>query len=93
MSEEKRELPRESIGLRVRLGDGRVGVTRDISASGMFLEFEGPPPVSGTIMFEMEVPASRLKFVAQGWIVRIEQKEGRTGVAVKLIDPMLAPIG
>ncbi len=93
MFDEKRETPREAITLPIRLEDGRVGITRDIGPSGMFLEIDGPPPADGTIVFEMEVPETGLKFSAHGWIVRVEQHSGRTGLAVKLLDPQLHTIG
>jgi hypothetical protein len=93
MFDEKREAPREAITLPVRLDDGRVGITRDIGPTGMFLEIEGPPPADGTVVFEMEVPETGLKFSAHGWIVRVEQHSGRTGLAVQLVDPRLETIG
>lgn len=93
MFDEKRETPREALALPIRLEDGRVGMTRDIGPAGMFLEIEGPPPADGTIVFEMEVPETGLKFSAQGWIVRVERHASRTGLAVKLLDPRLEALG
>jgi hypothetical protein len=92
MTEDPRETLREPIALPVRLADGRIGVTRDISPGGLFLEFDGPAPWDGGIDFEMEVPEARMKFSAQGWIVRVECREGRTGVAVKLLNARIEPL-
>lgn len=92
MPDDTRATPREPIALPVKLADGRVGITRDISASGLYLEFEGHAPTGGGIEFEMQVPEARMTFRAHGWIVRVERHDGRTGLAVKLLDARLEPM-
>jgi hypothetical protein len=89
---EQRLEPRESLALPLKLGDGCSAVTRDISASGMYLEIDGLYPLRGMVIFEMHLSGARMKFTAEGEIVRIEHKGGSTGVAVRLRAPRLQPI-
>lgn len=89
---EQRVEPREPLSLPVKLGDGCSAVTRDISASGMFLEMAGLHNPTGLVVFEMHLADAKMKFTAQGEIVRVEHRDGNTGVAVKLHAPRLEPI-
>lgn len=89
---EQRIEPRETLALPLKLGDGSSAVTRDISASGMYLEISGVHPLQGLVVFEMHLADARMKFTAEGEIVRIEHHAGNTGVAVKLRTPRLEPI-
>jgi hypothetical protein len=89
MFEEHRAEPRESLALPLKLGDGCSAVTRDISASGMYLEIAGEHEMTGLVVFEMHLTHARMKFTAEGEIVRVEHKAGHTGIAVKLRTPRL----
>ncbi|HSV35896.1 MAG TPA: PilZ domain-containing protein [Ramlibacter sp.] len=86
---EQRTEPREKLALPLKLGDGCSAVTRDISASGMYLEISGELQLTGTVVFEMYLADAHMKFTAEGDIVRIEHRAGVTGVAVKLRTPRL----
>jgi hypothetical protein len=93
MFKEQRTEPRESLALPLKLGDGSAAVTRDISASGMYLEIDGKHQIEGAVIFEMHLAAARIKFTAEGEIVRLEHKhDGSTGVAVRLVSPKLEPL-
>jgi len=92
MFTENRIEPREPMALQLKLGDGSTGVTRDISPSGMFLEIRGDHDLSGTVFFEMDLAAARMKFTSEGRIVRIEHRDGLTGIAIRLISPHLEPL-
>jgi hypothetical protein len=89
---EQRAEPRESLALPLKLGDGATAVTRDISPSGMYLEIRGDHTMGGTVYFEMDLAEARMKFTAEGHIVRLEHREGLTGVAVRLVHPHLEPL-
>lgn len=89
---EQRVEPRESLALPLKLGDGCSAVTRDISASGMYLEISGAHPLNGLVVFEMHLADARMKLTAEGEIVRIEHRSGKTGVAVKLRAPRLESV-
>jgi hypothetical protein len=86
---EQRADPREPLALPLQLSGGQTAVTRDISASGMYLEVEGLHDIAGPVLFEMHVTDAGMKFTAEGRIVRVEHRHGRTGIALKLVTPRL----
>ena len=83
---EQRREPRESLALPLTLDDGSAAVTRDISPSGMYFEINNWHPMSGAVVFEMQLTERRLKFKAEGQIVRVEHVcfGGSAGPAVPL---------
>ena len=84
--------PRERLELPLRLRDGSCAVTRDISATGLFFEMEGLHLLGGLVDFELHLVEARVKFTSSGEIVRLEHKDGRTGVAVRLLAPRLEAV-
>lgn len=87
--EEQRLEPRERIALPLKLRDGTLAVMRDIGATGMFFEVEGEFLIEGLVDFEMHLTEAGLKFTSTGKIIRLEHSDGKTGVAVRLMDPRL----
>lgn len=83
---------RESLSLPMALPDGRMAVTRDISATGMYFVVPAGPPLGHWIMVEYERQAMRLKFVARGEVLRIEPGPYYTGIALRLHDARLVPL-
>jgi hypothetical protein len=92
MFRERRLEPREPVALPLKLGDGCSAMTRDISPSGMYLKILGHRLIDGVFYFEMNLAEAHMKFSAEGQIVRLERRDGYTGVAVKLISPRLEPL-
>lgn len=86
---EQRVEPREKLALAVQIGDNLRAVTRDISPSGMYLEVRGDHELGGTLLFEMHLDEAHMKFTSEGCIVRIEHRDGLTGMAVRLLSPRL----
>ncbi|MGW8461487.1 PilZ domain-containing protein [Pseudomonas sp. CLCA07] len=86
--------PREQVTLSLQLIGGGNGVTRDISASGLYFETDSEQQVGSLIDFEIELetPGGPMKFKAQGQIVRIEPQDGRIGAGVKLLASRLVPV-
>jgi hypothetical protein len=86
-AQEKRSRERVCTALPVRL-DTATGVTRDVSASGIFFETDSPDAVGGLISLTVELDTPRGKRVlrCQGDVVRIEPSNTRVGVAVKIIE-------
>ena len=86
--------PREQVTLSLQLIGGGNGVTRDISASGLYFETDSEQQVGSLIDFEIELdtPGGPMKFKARGQIVRIESLGGRAGVGVKLLVSRLVPV-
>jgi len=92
MFRERRLDPREQLALPLRLSDGCAAVTRDISPSGMYLQLRGRRLMGTTLFFEMHLADARMRFSAEGQIVRLEYRDDCTGVAVRLISPRLEPL-
>ena len=92
MFEERRQEPREPLALPVKLAGGAEAMTRDISPGGMYLEIRGDHDLGGVLFFEMHLDEARMKFTSEGRIVRLEHREGCTGIAVQLISPQLKPL-
>lgn len=64
------------------------GVTRDISASGMFLEMDTPYAVGSSIevALDLMMPWGKALFRCTGKVIRIERSKKRVGVAVQFTD-------
>jgi hypothetical protein len=77
----------------VRLGDSLTGVTRDVSASGIFFEADCHFAKGSSIRFaiDIEAPAGNIALNCQGEIVRVEERAGRVGVAVRILESVLEP--
>jgi hypothetical protein len=80
---------REPLELPLTLENGHAERTRDITASGLYLEVNGWHHMGGPIIFEMHLAHAGMKFTAEGEIVRVEHSIGKTGIAVRLISPRL----
>lgn len=89
---EKRIEPRIPMALPIRVTGALDAVTRDISPSGMYLRLQGTHTLEGTLLFEMHLEESNMRFTAQGSVVRVEHRGGFTGVAVRLAAGRLDPI-
>ena len=83
---------RISCGLPVDLGTA-TGVTRDISASGVFFETDATYPLSSSIQFQVEVdtPTCNRLVTCHGEVVRIEPRNKKVGVAVKVTEALIEP--
>jgi hypothetical protein len=66
---------------------GRIpGLTRDISATGIYFETEAVqlPGSLVRLVVEITVRGEKLKLNCDGEVVRVDQKEGKLGIAAKL---------
>jgi hypothetical protein len=88
---ERREFPRFCVVLRVNLDDG-VGWTRDVSATGVYLDLFDRPhrmPRPGSRV-EMELvlehvnPEGPFKVACKGNISRVELNAGHVSVAIRI---------
>lgn len=91
---EHRVEPRERIALPLKFGRGGHGITRDISASGLFFETDRAQQVGSVIDFEIEFDriGGLMKFKAQGRVVRIETRGDKTGAALKFLVSRLETV-
>jgi hypothetical protein len=88
----KRREERVNTALPVDLGTTK-GITRDVSASGVYFEADATYALESEITFavELDTPGGRMVLKCEGEIVRIEPREARVGVAVKIVESTLEP--
>jgi hypothetical protein len=89
-SELRREHQRIPAALPVHVAD-QMGTTRDVSVGGIYFELETTTSIGSEISFEIDIasPKGPMKFKCNGLVVRAEQKNGRTGIAVKIAESRL----
>jgi hypothetical protein len=89
--QEKRKGERISTTLPVRLGTA-TGMTRDVSALGIFFETDAADAMGDLIIFTVEFDTPRGKRVlkCKGDVVRIEPRNARLGVAVRIIESTMS---
>ncbi len=84
-ADERRQVTRFIIALPVEFENG-TGITRDVSASGVFFETERPfalgERVCLTLVLGGTPPNVKVRLQCQGEVVRVEQLGGKVGVAV-----------
>lgn len=70
----------------------RKGVTRDISASGMFIETDAIHPIEHLLTFsvELDTPQGKMPLKCRGEVVRVEPRGPKVGVAVKITESTIA---
>jgi len=91
MATGKRREVRMSAARPVRLDRG-TGVTRNISASGVFFETSVDYAVGSKISFAIEIEGPRgekLMLRCQGEIVRVERRDSKVGIATKIVPSKL----
>lgn len=88
---ENRQDPREPVTLPMRV-EGSPALARNVSASGMYIEWFGPDPLGSVVHLEMDIVEAGMRLAAQGEIVRIDHSDGKTGLGVRLREPKLEPI-
>ena len=84
---------RANVGMRVFLNSA-IGVTRDISASGVYFWISGTYAVGQTIRFSIELKRARGSMMrkCKGKIVRVEpQDHRRVGLAVRITESTMVP--
>lgn len=75
----------------VHAPDGTKGFTKDISATGIFLELEKKQEPGSIISFwvELDTPGAKMKLVCQAEVVRVELSDGKTKLGTKIISQEL----
>lgn len=88
-----RKEERVSASLPVDLGTA-TGVTKDVSASGIFFETDVSYARGSTIRFavELNTPGGKMWLKCRGHIVRVELRGKRVGVAVKITESTLVAV-
>jgi len=65
------------------------GITRDVSASGVFFWTTAPSCAPGELIsfsVELKRPEGKMRLRCQGDVVRIEPQDGIVGVAVRITE-------
>lgn len=90
---EKRGEERVATALPVMI-ENFTGITRDVSATGMFFETEAAFSTGSAIRFVVEIDVDRRKRIlrCQGTIVRVENRDSLLGVAVKILDATMEAV-
>ena len=83
----KRVADRFDTKLPVEL-NGVQGLTRNISATGIYFESQADQTPGSMVQFivEVDVQGEKLKMVCKGEVVRVDHKDGVVGIAVKLAN-------
>jgi hypothetical protein len=86
-ADQRRKEPRISTHLPVVM-NGKKGIAKDISATGIYFELDDKQKVGSTIHFsiEMETPGGQLMFVCEGKVIRAEEADGKVKIAAKIIS-------
>jgi PilZ domain-containing protein len=89
---EMRREERVSAELAVDLGT-TTGITRDVSASGMYFETDATYVVGNEIRFavDLDTPGGKMIMKCRGEIVRVRLQDGKVGVGVKIVESAMAP--
>ena len=90
MAKGKRSEERVAATRPVRLDRG-TGITRNVSASGVFFETDVDYAAGREISFaiELDAPQGKMMFKCQGQILRVEHRDGKVGVAAKIVASTL----
>lgn len=76
--------------LPVKLGEA-IGLTRDVSAAGIFFEIDAACTPGSEISFalELDTPTGKIMLKCKGSIVRTESRNNKLGVAVKISESVM----
>ena len=71
--------------------DKQNGQVRDISATGVYFELPEEKSVGSKIAFtiDLDTPGGALQVECSGEVVRVQQGDGKFGIAVKITDSKL----
>lgn len=74
--------------------EGVKGVTRDVSASGLYFETEASFSVGNSVSFTVDFMSrtGKMKLQCRGNIIRVEPNGGRVGVAVKITESTMGAV-
>ena len=91
----RRRAGRLKTALPVVLDFGVLGVTHDVSLSGVFLETDIAYAIGSTVHFTIEhrTTAGLMSMESTGTVIRVEKQGNKFGVAVKLLSQRLKSVG
>jgi hypothetical protein len=91
MAKEPRRHNRVDTEVPVELEDGTSALTRNISPAGIYFVGDGRPHKGQLIRFTLEFanpadPSGKMLLACLGEVVRVEQADGKYGVAVAITE-------
>lgn len=94
MTVERRADPREWVRLPVILAGGEVGITRNVSHTGLLIDAECVQSLGTVIDFDISFPTAggRVGFHARGEVVRVERTIDGNALAVRVLSTQLKPL-
>ena len=94
MNFDRRSEVRERVKLAVSLPGGEAGLTRDVSASGLFVEFDGRLETGSTIALCIALSDGDrpMWLKAHGLVIRVEPRGTRSGVGVRIVSSTLETV-
>ncbi len=86
-----RAAQRDKVSLPVQIGIECEGITRDLSATGLYAVAGCNPKVGNEVdlTIEFTLHKQELLMICRGTIVRVEHNQERTGLAVKFSETRL----
>ncbi len=74
--------------------DGIKSLTRNISATGMYIEADTLQTPGSQVQFTVEVVVrgQNLKMLCEGVVVRVDQNGAKTGIAIKLSNSFFSDV-
>jgi hypothetical protein len=68
--------------------NGRKGITRDISSSGVYLVHSSQHEVGSKIdcLIDLDTSGGKLKLCCEGIVVRVEEVDGRFGIGIRILS-------
>ncbi len=82
---DRRRLHRYALQVPIRIDEVGAGVTRDVSASGVLFQIDGPLEPGDTIRFELVLSAHGVRLQCEGRVVRVDATGARP-LAAATID-------
>ena len=91
MPDLRRMQERVGAEIPVQFADGASGLTRNVSASGLFFVTDSPMAVGQTLRFSLDFdhPGGGLMLDCLARIVRVEERDGRLGVGAVIVESRL----
>lgn len=71
--------------------DGMTGVTRNVSATGLYIVQDKECETGSHIDFwvDLDTPGGKLKLCCEGEVIRVEKVDGKFGIGVKILSQVM----
>ncbi|MBJ7380890.1 MAG: PilZ domain-containing protein [Polynucleobacter sp.] len=75
--------------------NGKKGITQDISATGLFFEFDTHHEPGSKINFvlELDSPGGKIEMQCSAEVIRVQKLDGKVGIAAKILSQEIKSLG